>query len=81
MPPAADRQAPPQAGAVRAALERSVRAQAETAKQIEVLCADAGALSPSARGRLLLLIDRGFDTLEQMAAALHGEDGATGEPG
>ena len=79
VPPAADRQAPPQAGAVRASLERSVRAQVETAKQIAALCAEAGALSPSARSRLLLTIDQGFDALERMTAALHGD--ADGEPG
>lgn len=72
VPPPPDRPALPQAGAVRASLERSVRAQAETAKQIEQLCAAPGALSPTARSRLLLLIDHGFDALEKMSAALHG---------
>ena len=71
---------PPKAGAVRAALERSVRAQTEAAKQIEGLCAEPGALSASTRSRMLLLIDTGFDALEKIAAALHG-DLADGEDG
>ena len=71
---------PPRAGAVLAALDRSVRAQTAAVTQIRELCVAPGALSASARSRMLLLIDVGFDALEQASSALHGHvtDGEDG---